>query len=143
MTFKKHEWKRRIRHEFDEPAKMVIISFAKQGYSKLLTAGAIGITAQTLRNYANREKIKFPDRDELREECKPKPRKLGIVRNPWGRRGKASIENEWRVKQTVTGKAHQLHIPPCTKEFIKHWVRLIIAKSADEKTKELFIIGLI
>lgn len=81
-------WQRRIEAEFDEPAKAVIAGFARMGYSKILTAGALGITTQTLLNYVRREGIVFADRENLRDECKPKPLKKGIVRNPWGRRGK-------------------------------------------------------
>lgn len=72
MTYKKQEWQRRIRHEFDAPAKVVIISYAESGYSKRLTAAAIGITRQTLQNYCKREKITFPIQREMREECKAK-----------------------------------------------------------------------
>jgi glycogen synthase len=43
MTFGKHEWKRRIRHELEAPAKVVIISYAESGYSKRLTAAAKGL----------------------------------------------------------------------------------------------------
>ena len=84
----KHLWKQRIKQEFGEPAKIVILSFARDGYSKRLTAGAIGITGQTLLAYCRREGIEFPERKDLREECKPKPSVKGLVRNPWGRAGK-------------------------------------------------------
>lgn len=85
----KHLWRQRIKKEFGVPARVVIESFANDGYSKRLTAGAIGITTQTLRNYCRRENINFPDRNNLREECKPKPYGLkGKINNPWGRRGK-------------------------------------------------------
>jgi len=97
MTFKKHEWQQRIRHEFDAPARTVIISFAESGYSKELTAPVIGITKQTLLAYCRREGIKFPDRINLRPECKPRPSKKGIVRNPYGCKGKATPLNvAWR-----------------------------------------------
>ncbi len=85
MTFKKHQWQRRISHEFNKPAKEVIISYATDGYSKRLTAGALEINTQTLRNYANREGIKFPERNELREECKPKPSKGNNPLGYWAR----------------------------------------------------------
>jgi hypothetical protein len=84
----KHLWKQRIKQEFGEPAKAVIISFARDGYSKRLTAGALGINGQTLLAYCRQENISFPDRQHLREECKPKPHVKGIVRNPWGSKGK-------------------------------------------------------
>ncbi|MEN6421715.1 MAG: hypothetical protein ABFD76_07170 [Smithella sp.] len=84
----KHLWKQRIRKEFDAPAREVIESFAKDNYSKRLTAGAIGITAQTLLNYCRKEGIAFASRKDLRNECKPKPSKKGNINNPWGRRGK-------------------------------------------------------
>lgn len=84
-------WKQRIRKEFEAPAREVIQSFADDGYSKRLTAGAIGITTQTLLKYCRKEGISFPDRNNLREECKPKPYGLkGKINNPWGRRGKPS-----------------------------------------------------
>jgi hypothetical protein len=89
VVFKRREaWQRVIEQEFGESAHDVITGFARMGYSKILTAGAIGITTQTLLNYTRREGIVFADRKNLRDECKPKPRKKGIVRNPWGRRGK-------------------------------------------------------
>lgn len=69
----KHLWRQRVRKEFEEPARYVISEYARQGYSKRLTAGAIGITVQTLIAYSRREGINFKSRDELREECKPKP----------------------------------------------------------------------
>jgi hypothetical protein len=87
----KPHWKQRIRKEFETPTRDLIQSFADDGYSKRLTAGAIGITVQTLLNYCRKENIQFPSRKDLREECKPKPRKLGIVRNPFGRRGKPDM----------------------------------------------------
>ena len=83
-----NNWKQQIRKEFDAPAKEVIQSFADDRYSKRLTAGAIGITLQTLIRYCRENNISFAARIDLREECKPKPRVKGIVRNPFGRRGK-------------------------------------------------------
>lgn len=71
MNCKKHEWQRRIRHEFEAPAKIVITSYSESGYSKRLTAASIGITMQTLVNYCRRENINFPNRSQLRSECKP------------------------------------------------------------------------
>lgn len=84
----KHLWRQRIRNEFGSPARDVIHSFADDGYSKLLCAGAIGITTQTLLKYCRDNDIKFPDRINLRSECKPRPGKYGIVNNPWGVKGK-------------------------------------------------------
>lgn len=92
MIFKKYAWQQRIRYDFGIPARDIIGSFARDGYSKRLTAGAIGINMQTLREYARREGIEFPTRSELREECKPKPSVKGRINNPWGRRGKSVEE---------------------------------------------------
>ncbi len=88
-----NNWRQEVRQEFGAPAKEVILSFATSGYSKELTAPAIGISKQTLLRYCRKENIKFPKRIDLRPECKPKPRVKGIVRNPWGRRGKNEKED--------------------------------------------------
>jgi hypothetical protein len=82
-----NNWQRDVKQEFGAPAREVIQSYAESGYSKLLTAGAIGITTQTLLRYARRNGIEFAERINLRPECKPKPQVKGIVRNPWGRAG--------------------------------------------------------
>lgn len=89
----KHKWKAIIRREFGAPARVVIQSFADTGYSKRLTAGALGINRQTLRVYSQKHGIVFPTRNELRDECIPRPSNMkGKVRNPWGRAGKPIIE---------------------------------------------------
>jgi hypothetical protein len=46
------------------------------------------IRPETLKRYCRIKNIEFPGRMELREDCKPKPLKKGIVRNPWGRKGR-------------------------------------------------------
>lgn len=79
MTFTKNQWKQRIRKEFDEPAKDVIQSFARNGYSKRLTAGAIEIATQTLLAYCRRENIVFADRINVREECKTSPKGKAVI----------------------------------------------------------------
>lgn len=85
----KHLWRQRVRREFDMPVRDLIVSFARDRYSKRLCAGAIGITRQTLIAYCNKEHIEFPKRSDLRDECKPKAYGMkGKVNNPWGRRGK-------------------------------------------------------
>ena len=87
-TNQKDKWRHRVSIEFDAPVKIVIQSFADSGYSKRLCAGAIGIHTQALLRYCRENNIKFPDRINLREECKPKPGKRGYSNNPWGRNGK-------------------------------------------------------
>ena len=84
----KHLWKQRIRQEFEAPAIVVIQSFASSGYSKRLTAGAIGITTQTLLRYCRENSINFPLQKDMRPECKGANRHKGRVNNPWGRKGK-------------------------------------------------------
>jgi hypothetical protein len=87
----KHKWKTIVRREFGAPAKVVIKSFAESGYSKRLTAAALEINRQTLRVYCIKEGIVFPSRNDLRDECRPRPcpsSMKGTVRNPWGRAGK-------------------------------------------------------
>lgn len=64
-------WRRRISAEFDAPTIDVIKSFAESGYSKRLTAAALGIGRSTLLDYARRRGIVFKNRKELRPECKP------------------------------------------------------------------------
>ncbi|OPY83164.1 MAG: hypothetical protein A4E71_02919 [Smithella sp. PtaU1.Bin162] len=86
MTYKKHQWQQRVRNEFQEPAKEVIISFAKDRYSKRLTAAAIGINIQTLIAYARKNNINFANRKDLRDECKAHT--YGNCNNPWGRYGR-------------------------------------------------------
>ena len=78
-------WKKRVREEFDMPVLELVMSFARDGYSKRLTAGAMGISPQTLRVYCSNVGVAFNNQAEMRHECKPRPRKKGIVRNPSGR----------------------------------------------------------
>jgi len=48
MTYTTHQWPKRVKDEFGAPPKVIILSFFKDGYSKKLTAGAIGIERNTL-----------------------------------------------------------------------------------------------
>lgn len=77
-------WKERIREEYEMPARQVICLFAKDRYSKWFTAKVLNISVNTLKAYCARNGIQFPDRINLREDCKPKP--WGKVNNPLGRR---------------------------------------------------------
>jgi len=84
----RYNWKQRILSEFGVSAKTLIQSYADSGYSKELTAPAIGICKQTLLKYCRENGIQFKDRIDLRPECKPKPGKYGIVNNKWGCKGR-------------------------------------------------------
>jgi hypothetical protein len=87
--YSKYEWKKRVSQSFDNiSVKELITSFFVDGYSVSLTAGAIGIDPDTLRRYCKLSNITLPIRANLRDECKPKPLKKGIIRNPWGVKGK-------------------------------------------------------
>ena len=61
----------RIRKSFGEPPSDVIRGFAKMGMSKRLTAGAMGITTQTLLRLCRRWDIKFAPQSEMVDQCKP------------------------------------------------------------------------
>ena len=67
----KHPWRRRISEEFGSPTVEVIRSFAESGYSKRLTAGALGISRPTLIRFASRHDITFPDRSGMIDVCNP------------------------------------------------------------------------
>jgi hypothetical protein len=84
----KHLWHKRIKQEFGVPVRTLVQSFIDTRYSRNLTAGAMGIAHTTLIRYCKVHNIKFPKRKDLREECKPKPRALGQINNPYGRKGK-------------------------------------------------------
>jgi hypothetical protein len=107
VSKQKDKWRKRVSDEFGAKVKVVIAkvkvviqSFADSGYSKLLCAGAIGITTQTLLRYCRENDIKFPDRIDLRDECKPKPGKRGYTNNPYGRAGKPKGENQCPIQTT-------------------------------------------
>ena len=89
----KHRWRHIVAKEFDRPVIDLVRSFAVDGYSKRLCAGAIGITPQTLLRYCRQNGILFLERNDLRDECKPRPtRKRGYTNNPWGRYGRPKTE---------------------------------------------------
>ena len=62
----------RIRREYDEPFKDVVIGFAEQGNSILLTARTLGISSTWLRNLCVRFDIlkNFKPQSHQRETCK-------------------------------------------------------------------------
>ena len=62
----------RIRAEFNESPSQVIRGFAQMRMSKRLTAGAMGITTQTLLRLCRRWDIKFVPQSEMLDQCKPK-----------------------------------------------------------------------
>jgi hypothetical protein len=88
MNLSTHDWPRRIRAEYSMPAKEVIKLYARDKYSMWFTAGCLGISVNTLKAYCVREGIAFPNRMELREDCKSRP--FGNCNNPLGRRAWAS-----------------------------------------------------
>ena len=91
MTAKRyglHEWKKRVEDEFEMPVREVVRLFIKDRYSMKMAAATMEIDVETLKRYCLRKNVKFPDRINLRDECKPRPLKLGIIRNPWGVKGK-------------------------------------------------------
>lgn len=69
MTYTTHEWQKRVKAEFEMPVRELVESFARDGYSLGLTAGALGISHGTLVNYCKRMGIIFPDRYHQRDEC--------------------------------------------------------------------------
>ena len=89
-TFAKYQWQDRVRHEFGVVSiKQFVQQSANDHWSMAATALMMDIRPETLKRYCRIKDIRFPGRMELREDCKPKPLKKGIVRNPWGRKGKA------------------------------------------------------
>jgi hypothetical protein len=82
------EWKKKLEDDFEMPVRELVRLFIKDRYSMKMAAATMGIDVDTLRRYCRQHKMSFPDRINLRDECKPKPNKLGIVRNPWGCKGK-------------------------------------------------------
>jgi hypothetical protein len=90
MTYNTHQWQQRIRAEYDMSAKEVIKLFARDRYSKRLTAATLEIGLSLLTRYAKQEGIVFYGKNELRPECKghgygyPKGRKREKPSNPNG-----------------------------------------------------------
>ena len=84
MNLTTHDWPRRIRAEYDMPAKELIKLYARDKYSRWFTAQCLGISVNTLTAYCHREGIEFATGVELRDDCKPKP--WGNKNNPIGRR---------------------------------------------------------
>lgn len=82
------QWQQRVENDFEMPLKELIRLFIKDRYSRNMAADTMEIDRNTLKRYCLRNKITFPDRMHLRDECKPRCFKQGIVRNPWGRKGK-------------------------------------------------------
>lgn len=73
MNYSIYQWQQKVKEEFGVPAKELILSFAQSKYSKRLTAGAIGISRNTLIRFCKRNPdIKFVPQYEMRYECKPK-----------------------------------------------------------------------
>jgi len=89
ITYSKYDWKKRVSEAFDNTSiKELVTSFFADGYSANLTSGAMEIDVDTLKRYCRANSIPLPIRANLRDECKPKPLKKGIIRNPWGVKGK-------------------------------------------------------
>ena len=84
MNLTTHDWPRRIRAEYDMPAKELIKLYARDKYSRWFTAQCLGISVNTLTAYCHREGIEFATGVELRDDCKPRP--FGNNNNPLGRR---------------------------------------------------------
>jgi len=93
------QWQKRVEDEFEMPFDVLIKLFIKDKYSRKMAAEVMEIDKDTLKRYCTRNKIKFPDRLDLREECKPKGGIKGIVRNPWGRGGKPKKGRNKKLKR--------------------------------------------
>jgi uncharacterized protein YlaI len=98
------KWQQRVEAEFEMPLKEVIRLFIKDGYSRNMAAATMEIDKDTLKRYCLKNKITFPDRMHLRDECKPRCFKRGIVRNPWGRKGKPKKRIRIRQMKSIVGK---------------------------------------
>lgn len=98
-TYGLREWWKRVEDEMEMPINEVIRLFIKDRYSRKMTSEVLEIDPKTLKRYCDRKKIKFPDRLDLREECKPKGGIRGIVRNPWGRGGKPKKGRNKKLKR--------------------------------------------
>lgn len=70
MRYTAHQWPQRIKEEFGDNPKVIIASFFRDGYSKRLTAGAIGINRNTLIRFCKRAGIDSTKHNEMRLECK-------------------------------------------------------------------------
>jgi len=90
----------RIRQVFDESPSQVIRGFAAMRMSKRLTAGAIGITTQTLLRLCRRWDIQFVPQSKMVSQCKPrgkgwpKGKKRPFAPKPWKRKYNISKEVE-------------------------------------------------
>lgn len=102
MSYGLHEWKKRVEDEFEMPVKEVVRLFIKDRYSMRLAAETMGIDVETLKRYCQNKKISFPKRIDLRDECKPKPGVFGLVRNPWGRKGKPKKKRKLKQKKEAS-----------------------------------------
>jgi hypothetical protein len=88
-VFTKHQWQDRVKHEFGvDSVKQFVQESAADRWSMKTTALMMSIQPETLKRYCRIKNIEFPDRMQLRDDCKPKPLKKGIIRNPYGRKGK-------------------------------------------------------
>lgn len=87
-TYTKYEWKERVSAEFEMPVRELVELFISDKYSMAMTAKTIGIDVDTLKRFCVPRGIKFPDRMDLRPDCKPKSHKKGRINNPWGSKGK-------------------------------------------------------
>jgi len=89
LVFAKHQWQERVKQEFGvDSVKQFVMESAADHWSMKTTALMMSIQPETLKRYCNIKNIEFPERKNLRDDCKPKPLKKGVVRNPWGRKGK-------------------------------------------------------
>jgi len=84
----------RIRKDFNEPPSQVISGFAKMRMSKRLTAGAMGITTQTLLRLCRKYNIQFVPQSEMVEQCKGKGKGW-----PKGLKGKNGMTKEAWIKR--------------------------------------------
>ena len=95
------QWQQRVEEDFEMPLKELIRLFIKDRYSRNMAADTMEIDRGTLRRYCLKNKIVFPDRMSLRDECKPRCFKKGIVRNPWGRKGKPKKRKSRQKKEVL------------------------------------------
>ena len=79
-------WPQRIHNEFGAPASIIIASFIRDGYSRKLTAGALGISRTALMNYCRTFGIQWPDAKTYRAECRAAftGERRGYSNNPHG-----------------------------------------------------------
>lgn len=83
-------WPQRIHNEFGAPASIIIASFIRDGYSRKLTAAALGISRTALMNYCRTFGIQWPDPKTYRAECRAAftGERRGYSNNPHG-------HNQW------------------------------------------------